>query len=144
MFTVINDDFYYYPDLIDSWIVDEALGYGQEIAIYTGSTTGSSVNNDVCSAYSPVTWQVDRKCHLISASSFDKLCFDMKNKKDDMKDDLSPNGARELVKPEFVANNQQTRHLIEEEAEDELMLASVRDGYGNPLIRGGGRSGIEN
>ena len=27
---------------------------------------------------SPITWQVDRKCHLISASSFDKLCADMK------------------------------------------------------------------
>merc|ERR1712137_315865 len=47
--------------------------------------------------YTPITWQVDRKCHMISASSLDKLCADMKTMKDDMSKDLHPHGARELV-----------------------------------------------
>ena len=58
---------------------------------------------------SPITWQVDRKCHLISASSFDKLCADMKAMKDEMSGDLYPHGARELVADHLVADNQQSR-----------------------------------
>ena len=50
--------------------------------------------------------QVDRKCHLISASSFDKMCADMKAQRDDMTDDLHPKGAREIVDDYLVANNQ--------------------------------------
>mmetsp|Transcript_18452 Transcript_18452/g.33418 ORF Transcript_18452/g.33418 Transcript_18452/m.33418 type:complete len:99 (-) Transcript_18452:230-526(-) len=71
---------------------------GSDVAIYTGSTTGTSRNNDdSCSAYSPITWQVDRKCHLISASSFDKMCADMKAQADDMTDDLYAHGSRTVV-----------------------------------------------
>merc|ERR1711924_114028 len=95
VYTIVNDERYYYPDLIKGMIV--AGDYGKDMAYYTGSTTGTSRDNTVCSQYSPITWQVDRTCHLISASSFDKMCADMKAQVDDMKDDLYPHGARELV-----------------------------------------------
>merc|ERR1711988_1335972 len=104
VFTIVNDEAYYYPDLIKGMIV--AGKYGSDIAFYTGSTTGTSRNNDdACSAYSPITWQVDRKCHLISASSFDKMCADMKAQADDMSDDLHAHGARELVDHSLAADN---------------------------------------
>ena len=104
IFTVVNDEAYYYPDLMRGMIIDG--DYGADIAKYTGSTTGSSRNNEICSGYSPITWQVDRKCHMISASTFDKMCYDMMMQRDDMTDDLHPHGSRELVADELVANNQ--------------------------------------
>merc|ERR1712094_125796 len=61
VFTVVNDEAYYYPDLFKGMIV--AGDFGDDMAIYTGSTTGTSRSNDLCSQYSPITWQVDRKCH---------------------------------------------------------------------------------
>eukprot|EP00900_Chrysochromulina_parva_P000740 jgi/Chrpa1/10667/Chrysochromulina_OHIO_Genome00012887-RA len=79
--------------------------HGLDMAMYTGSTTGTSRNNAVCSRYTPITWQVDRKCHLISASSFDKMCQDMLNNRDDMSMDVYPHGAREVVEYELTANN---------------------------------------
>jgi hypothetical protein len=112
VFTIVNDENYYYPDLIRGAIVtangatdytDLAVSGGtdtdfwSDVAYYTGSTTGTSRDNDVCAAYSPITWQVDRKCHMISASSFDKMFADMKLQADDMSDDLYAHGARELV-----------------------------------------------
>ena len=106
----MNDEQYYYPDLIKGMMV--AGDYGQDLAIYTGSTTGTSRNNVAsCSGYSPITWQVDRKCHLISASTFDKMCADMKAQLDDMSDDLHPHGAREVVAPQYTANNMRTGSL---------------------------------
>jgi len=107
VFTIVNDESYYYPDMMRGWIVDGE--YGKDIAYYTGSTTGTSRNNEICSQYTPITWQVDRKCHMISASSFDKLCYDMKNQRDDMADDLYAHGSRELVADTLVANNQQRK-----------------------------------
>ena len=56
-----------------------------------------------------ITWQVDRKCHMVSASSFDKMCADMLAMADDMSGDVHPHGARELVADQYAANNQQTR-----------------------------------
>jgi len=111
IFTVVNSDdpAHYYPNLIDGMLVDASKGQGQDIAMYTGSTTGTSRNNVVCSRYTPITWQVDRTCHMISASSFDKLCQDMSAKEDDMSGDYYPHGARELVATHLVANNQQSR-----------------------------------
>jgi len=105
VFTIVNDERYYYPDLIRGMIVDG--DFGKDIGAYTGSTTGTSRNNQICSKYTPITWQVDRKCHMISASSFDKMCADMKAQRDDMSDDLHAHGSRELVKKEFTANNLQ-------------------------------------
>merc|ERR1711862_692817 len=106
---IVNDDTYFYPDMIRGWIVDG--DYGRDIHYYTGSTTGTSRSNEICSQYTPITWQVDRMCHLISASSFDKLCYDMKMQRDDMGDDLHAHGSRALVADALVANNQQRRKL---------------------------------
>jgi hypothetical protein len=103
IFTIVNDEAFYYPDLIKGMIVDGAMG--TNVAKYTGSTTGTSRSNTVCSKYTPITWQVDRHCHLISASAFDKMCADMKLQRDDMSGDLHPHGSRELVNSTMAANN---------------------------------------
>jgi len=105
IFTIINDEAYYYPDLIRGMIVLGDYGKSENIAKYTGSTTGTSRSNEVCSGYTPITWQVDRKCHYISASSFDKMCADMKNQLDDMSSDLHAHGARETVDDIIAADN---------------------------------------
>jgi len=101
VFTIVNDEDYYYPDLINGMIVTSGANqpqtFGQDLAIYAGSSTGTGRDNNYCSMYTPITWQVDRKCHLISASSFDKMCADMKLKHDLMDNDLHPHGARALV-----------------------------------------------
>jgi len=110
IFTIVNDEDYFYPDLMRGMIVDGEMG--KDITKYTGSTTGTTRNNEICSAYSPITWQVDRKCHKISASSFDKMCADMKAQRDDMSDDLYPHGSRELVDSRFVANNHANRRRL--------------------------------
>lgn len=104
VYTIVNDEEYFYPDLISGMIVDG--DFGKDIAYYTGSTTGTSRDNTICSQYTPITWQVDRSCHLISASSFDKLCADMLSMRDDMSDDLYPHGSRELVAHELTNDNQ--------------------------------------
>jgi len=109
VFTVVNDEDYYYPDLIKGMIIDGDKG--DDMVFYTGSTTGDSRTNQVCSKYSPITWQVDRMCHLISASTFDKMCADMKAQLDDMSDDLHPHGAREVVAPQYTADNMRTGSL---------------------------------
>jgi len=105
IFTIVNDDSYFYSDMMRGMIVDEDRGMGQDVTQYTGSTTGDSRSNEMCSTYSPITWQVDRKCHMISASSFDKMCYDMKMQRDDMSDDLHAHGSRELVDHTYSANN---------------------------------------
>jgi hypothetical protein len=104
IFTIVNDEDYYYPDLARGAIMDG--DYWNSVAKYTGSTTGTTRSNEICSKYTPITWQVDRKCHLISASSFDKMCADMKAMADDMAVDLEPHGARELVDHDMAADNQ--------------------------------------
>jgi len=110
-YVIVNDESYYYPDLINGMIIDGE--YGADMAKYTGSTTGDGRNNnDACSQYTPITWQVDRKCHLISASSFDKMCADMKSQADDMSGDLYPHGARTLVADFLAADNHQRRSML--------------------------------
>merc|ERR1719181_1236407 len=106
IFTIVNDESYFTPDLFSGMHVDPYTGHGQDIAMYTGSTTGTTRDNEICSRYAPVTWQVDRKCHMISASSFDKMCQDMLAMSDDMSGDVYPHGAREVVSHELTANNQ--------------------------------------
>jgi len=105
VFTIVNDEAYYHDNLFAGMIVDGDMG--ADITAYTGSTTGETRDNEICSQYSPITWQVDRKCHLISASSFDKMCADMLTQNDDMTDDLYAHGSRELVADYIAANNQQ-------------------------------------
>jgi len=111
VFTIVNDENFYYPDLIRGMIVDSEHGMGMDVGVYSGSTTGTSRNNQVCSAYTPITWQVDRKCHIISASSFDKMCADMMQMRDDMSGDLHPHGARTLVWSNLTANNLQDQQV---------------------------------
>jgi hypothetical protein len=103
VFTIINDEDYYFPDLIRGAIVDG--DFWKDVAAYTGSTTGTSRSNTICSKYTPITWQVDRKCHLISASSFDKMCADMMQQSDGMAGDLYAHGARITVFANLTANN---------------------------------------
>ena len=107
VFVVVNDEDYYYPDMMRGMIVDGDMG--KEVTKYTGSTTGTSVNNTVCSAYAPITWQVDRLCHLISASSFDKMCADQLAQRDDLSGDTEPHGARELVLDDVASGNHENR-----------------------------------
>eukprot|EP00543_Licmophora_paradoxa_P009365 CAMPEP_0202474304 /NCGR_PEP_ID=MMETSP1360-20130828/92310_1 /ASSEMBLY_ACC=CAM_ASM_000848 /TAXON_ID=515479 /ORGANISM="Licmophora paradoxa, Strain CCMP2313" /LENGTH=389 /DNA_ID=CAMNT_0049101419 /DNA_START=20 /DNA_END=1189 /DNA_ORIENTATION=+ len=107
VFIIVNDESYYYPDLMRGMIVDGEMG--ADIAKYTGSTTGTSRDNDICSQYAPITWQVDRKCHMVSASTFDKMCADMKAQRDDMTDDLHAHGSRELVADHLAADNHQRK-----------------------------------
>jgi len=110
VFTIVNDESYFYPDMMRGMIKDVGE-HGKDIAYYTGSTTGTTRDNEICSQYTPITWQVDRKCHMISASSFDKMCYEMKMQRDDMSGDLHAHGARELVTTDLVANNQVDRGL---------------------------------
>jgi len=105
VFTIVNDEDYYYPDLMRGMMVDGADA-GTHITKYTGSTTGDGRDNDEsCSQYAAITWQVDRKCHMVSASTFDKMCFDMLNQADDMSMDIYPHGAREVVDNELTSDN---------------------------------------
>lgn len=106
IFTIVNDESYYYPDLMRGMIVDKNISFGTDLAMYTGSTTGETRNNTICSGYTPITWQVDRKCRMVSASAFDKMCADMKAQRDDMSADLHAHGSRPLVADIFAANNQ--------------------------------------
>jgi hypothetical protein len=119
VFVIVNDEKYYYPDLIRGAIVDGE--HWKHVTKYTGSTTGTSRSNKVCSKYTPITWQVDRKCHLVSASSFDKMCQDMSMQRDDMSMDLHAHGAREVVLDEFASNNQHNRRreLTDQARKDE-------------------------
>jgi hypothetical protein len=109
VFIVVNDESYFWPDLMRGMIVDGDMG--SDVAMYTGSTTGDGRSNEICSQYTPITWQVDRKCHMISASSFDKLCYDMLQQRDDMSGDVHPHGSRETVADELAANNYANRFL---------------------------------
>ena len=110
VFTIVNSDdaAYTAPDdfLYGAWKGGDKWS---DVAKYTGSTTGTSRDNLVCSRYTPITWQVDRKCHMISAASFDKLCESMKGVRDDMSMDLHAHGARETVAHHLAADNQQSR-----------------------------------
>ena len=83
---------YHNTDLILGMIVDKDIGMGQDVAAHTGLTTVFFRNNEKCSQYLSIAWQVDRRCHLISASSFEKMCADMKQMRDDMSGDLHAHG----------------------------------------------------
>lgn len=88
----VHDD----SDLVHGWDHTDH----DEAVMYAGSTTGTSVDNTVCSPYA-VSWHVDLKCHLISAASFDNMCKDMKELYN-MENDLYPHGSRILLDEQFV------------------------------------------
>jgi len=108
VFTIVNDEEHMPPEnLMDHAWKDDT--HWKDVAKYTGSTTGTSRDNQVCSRYTPITWQVDRTCHKVSAKAWDNMCKKMKEQKDDMSDDTHAHGARAFVTNKMVANNQQTR-----------------------------------
>ena len=59
IFTIVNDEDFYYPDLIHGMIVDGEMG--QHITKYTVSTTGQSQDNAICSSHMPIMGQVDHQ-----------------------------------------------------------------------------------
>jgi len=79
--------------------------------MYSGSTTGPSHNNEVCSPY-VITWHVDKSCHWVSPASFDKMCKDMKDLYK-LEADLKPHGSRELVSPEYVVEPKFVEPLVD-------------------------------
>jgi len=111
VFTIVNDEDNTYDDMFDGAWMDGT--HWKDVAYYTGSTTGTSRDNTICSKYAPITWQVDRTCHLISASSFDNMCKMMKEQSDDMHSDLHAHGAREIVVLDEYAADNHKRLLME-------------------------------
>merc|ERR1711990_961212 len=79
--------------------------------------------------YAPITWQVDRTCHLISAASFDEMCRYMKNNADDMTSDLHPHGSRELVAPEWASDT-----IYRKTSVSSFITHHVRDGEDSNLL----------
>lgn len=128
VFVIVNDEEYYHDGLFNGMILDKEGDFGTDMAFYTGSTTGTSRDNTICSAYSPITWQVDRKCHPISASSFDQMCKDMLEQHDDMSGDVHPHGSRELVADVLAANNQESGgHARDRRAGKELSCECLEE-----------------
>ena len=90
VFTLANPKYMSDEEIADSTFVlsegmqrFKARDIGQHLTIYSGSTTGASFGNSVgstrpCDDVSHVSWQVDRKCHMLSAESMDDLCYYMK------------------------------------------------------------------
>jgi len=72
--------------------------------MYSGSTTGQSHTNSVCSPY-VITWHVDKKCHKVAAPSFDNMCKMMKDTYK-MDADLYPHGSRILLDPKWVVKSE--------------------------------------
>jgi len=96
-FVVVNDGGNNVEDLLHT------PGFESAPTTYYGSTTGASFDNTVCSPYQ-VTWAVDPMCNLISASSFDTMCRDMKEQYQ-MTADTAAHGSRTLVSEDFVARD---------------------------------------
>ena len=104
VYTIINSDATEYQHdtlFYGAWMGQD---HWSDVATYIGSTTGTSRDNDVCSMFSPITWQVDRTCHVISARSWDHMCKLMIEQADDMTDDTHPHGSRKLVAGEFSSD----------------------------------------
>lgn len=86
-------------DMLHGWTV---VGHTDSV-MYSGSTTGPSHNNEVCSPY-VITWHVDKACHKVTPASFDNLCKQM-NEMYALEADLYPHGSRVLVSPKWVVKN---------------------------------------
>jgi hypothetical protein len=109
VFVIVNDDAYDVTNLVSGMKTDWSSknGFTTDIAKYTGSTTGPSHDNDVCSPFGGISWHVDRMCHLVSAKSFDEMCMAMAAQ--GMTKDLHPHGSRELVSPQWVSSVEMER-----------------------------------
>jgi len=83
-------------DMLHGWtVVDHS-----DSVMYSGSTTGPSHDNTVCSPY-VISWHVDRVCHDVAPASFDNMCKQMKDNYN-LDQDLKPHGSRILVSRAFV------------------------------------------
>jgi len=98
VYTIVNDDDHTYDDLVHGWDIP-GLDNSSRV-MYPGSTTGNSFNNEFCSPFT-VSWHVDKKCHTVSASSFDQMCCNMRDTYG-MTADLSPHSARQIVSSQWV------------------------------------------
>ena len=104
VYTIINSDATEYQHdtlFYGAWMGQD---HWSDVATYIGSTTGTSRDNEICSMFSPITWQVDRTCHVISARSWDHMCKLMLEQADDMEADVHPHGSRKLVGSEFSSD----------------------------------------
>lgn len=100
VYTIVNDNdaAYTFDDLVHGW--DIAGLDNSSRVMYAGSTTGNSFNNEVCSPFT-VSWHVDKKCHAVSAKSFDEMCCEMRDTYGQFAD-LQPHASRLLLSKEWV------------------------------------------
>lgn len=100
VFHLVNDAAYDFPakNLTYGW--HWATHSGADSVMYAGSTTGTSYNNHYCSPYT-ITWHVDKRCHKVSAKSFDQMCHEMKSKFNQVAD-LAPHSSRKLLDSQYV------------------------------------------
>ena len=104
VYTIINSDATEYQHdtlFYGAWMGQD---HWSDVATYIGSTTGTSRDNNVCSMFSPITWQVDRTCHVISARSWDHMCKLMLEQEDDLEYETHPHGSRKLVGDQFSSD----------------------------------------
>jgi len=102
VYVVVNDDSYG----VAGSLLDFQHGADTDVVAYTGSTTGTSFNNEFCSPYE-ISWHVDRACHRVSAKSFDAMCQSMQETYSGggyEGGDLEPHGSRTILSPDWVAS----------------------------------------
>lgn len=92
-------------DMLHSWTVEDT----SNAVMYPGSTTGQSVNNEICSPYT-VTWHVDKGCHRVSPETFDNMCK-MMQEEYGLEHDLYPHGSRTPVDPAYVVTSEYVQPL---------------------------------
>jgi hypothetical protein len=102
IYYIVNDDS---ADVDDFGFSGWNTALISDAVAYSGSTTGRSWNNEVCSPYH-VTWHVDRHCQRVSAKSFDAMCMEMKNLNMDV--DTEPHWTRDLVSANYTSSVQRT------------------------------------
>jgi len=92
-------------DMLHGWTV---VGHNNSV-MYSGSTTGPSHNNEICSPY-VITWHVDLECHQVDPASFDNLCKQMKDLYK-LEADLKPHGSRLILDPKWVVKPEYVKPL---------------------------------
>merc|ERR1712217_498718 len=89
-------------DMLDAWHSGDVSH--DDAVMYSGSTTGPSHDNSVCSPY-VITWHVDKKCYRVSPEIFDAFCQQM-DERYGLVDDLKPHGSRKLLSKKWVVEKQ--------------------------------------
>ena len=104
VFTIVNSDAaeYQYDNLIRGMIVDGTRASTSRRTPAPPPALPAATRSARVRAHHLAR---GRKCHEISAKSFDKMCEQMKAQLDDMTSDLHPYGAREVVVNSMTANN---------------------------------------